>query len=90
MKDNNTVNPFSIGFGVVDAAAVITNWAISTYKKRQNRILAAVIVPNLPQLIFSIITFSPSSLLTVIYTAQEWDGFSRHRKTLRVSEPKGD
>lgn len=90
MKDNNTVDPFSIRFGSVDAAAVITYWAVSTYSKYQNRILAAVIVANLPQMIFWIITFSLNSLLTVIYTAQEWEGFSRNRKTLRVSEPKGD
>ncbi|KAI8682052.1 hypothetical protein NCS55_00459500 [Fusarium keratoplasticum] len=33
MKDNNTVDPFSIRFGSVDAAAVITYWAVSTYSK---------------------------------------------------------
>ncbi|KAF4984839.1 hypothetical protein FDECE_17006, partial [Fusarium decemcellulare] len=89
MKDNNSIAPFSIGFGDVDAAAFITNWAVSNYKNREDRILAAVIVANLPQMIFSVITFSLNSLITIIYAAREWDSFSRQRKTLRVSEPKG-
>ncbi|KAF4470042.1 hypothetical protein FALBO_3056 [Fusarium albosuccineum] len=89
MKDNNSVAPFSVGFGDVDAAAVITYWAVSNYKNREDRILAAVIVANLPQMIFSVITFSLNSLITIVYAAREWDSFSRQRKTLRVSEPKG-
>ncbi|KAM6535879.1 hypothetical protein FALCPG4_005408 [Fusarium falciforme] len=90
IKDSNIVNPFSIGFGSVDAAAVVTYRSVPTSTKYRYRILAAVVVANLPQMIFSVITFSLNNLLTVIYTAQEWEGFSRHRKTLRVSEPKGE
>lgn len=90
IKDNNVVNPFSIGFGSVDTAAVVTYRSVPTSTKYRYRILAAVVVANLPQMIFSIITFSLNNLLTVIYTAQEWEGFSRQRKTLRVSEPKGE
>ncbi|KAH7237307.1 hypothetical protein B0J15DRAFT_538603 [Fusarium solani] len=90
IKDNNIVNPFSIGFGSVDAAAVVTYRSVPTSTKYRYRILAAVVVANLPQMIFSIIIFSLNNLLTVIYTAQEWEGFSRQRKTLRVSEPKGE
>ncbi|KAJ3466644.1 hypothetical protein MRS44_004208 [Fusarium solani] len=88
--DNNIVNPFSIGFGSVDAAAVVTYRSVPTSTKYRYRILAAVVVANLPQMIFSIIIFSLNNLLAVIYTAQEWEGFSRQRKTLRVSEPKGE
>ncbi|EEU37270.1 uncharacterized protein NECHADRAFT_22243, partial [Fusarium vanettenii 77-13-4] len=90
IKNNDIVNPFSIGFGSVDTAAVMTYLSIPTSTKHRYRILAAVVVANLPQMIFSVITFSLNNLLTVIYTAQEWEGFSRYRKTLRVSEPKGE
>jgi hypothetical protein len=90
IKDNNIVNPFSIGFRSVDAAAFVTYRSVPTSTKYRYRILAAVVVANLSQMIFSIIIFSLNNLLAVIYTAQEWEGFSRQRKTLRVSEPKGE
>ncbi|KAI8722701.1 hypothetical protein NCS52_00414600 [Fusarium sp. LHS14.1] len=90
IKYNDIVNPFSIGFGSVDTAAVMTYHSVPIFTKYRDRILAAVVVANLPQMIFSVITFSLNNLLTVIYTAQEWENFSRQRKTLRASEPKGE
>ncbi|KAH7162072.1 hypothetical protein B0J13DRAFT_579937 [Dactylonectria estremocensis] len=90
IKDNNTVAPFSTGFGSPNGAFLISSWAPSKSKRYGEQLLVVVIIANIPQILFSAITFCLNGILTIIYTAREWEHFSRHRKTLRVSEPRGE
>lgn len=49
----------------------------------------AAIVVNSPQILFSSMYFIFNSTLTMMHTVHEWGSFTKRRKALRVSSPKG-
>lgn len=49
----------------------------------------AAIVVNLPQVLFSSMYFVFNATLTMMHSAHEWGSFTKHRKALRVSSPRG-
>ena len=47
------------------------------------------ILVNSPQVLFSMLYFVFNAILIMMHTAHEWSSFTRHRKALRVSSPRG-
>ena len=55
-----------------------------------DRLIANILLANLPQLIFSFLYFQYNSIFTCMATAAEWSGYNNNRRPLRVSSnPKG-
>ncbi|KAF7187759.1 hypothetical protein HII31_10895 [Pseudocercospora fuligena] len=52
-------------------------------------LLASVLAANLPQLLCSLFYFVYDGLLSTLLLAREWNRFYLRRRTLRVSDPKG-
>ncbi|KAL9043601.1 MAG: hypothetical protein Q9214_003218 [Letrouitia sp. 1 TL-2023] len=50
-------------------------------------LLCLVLLANSPQLILSFLYLNYNALFTSLLLAQEWNGYARHRKTLRVTSP---
>ena len=79
-----------VGFGAsVHVEAIISGWAIELINP-ELQVLASVLIANLPQLILSFIYLNINTLYTTFWLAQEWNQFSIERKSLRVSNPKGE
>lgn len=81
---------WSIGLGKVNSAAIIRGWMLSSKGSETERILASILVANVPQTIFSFIYLQLNGLLTSMWLSKEWKGFEFKRKALRVSRPKGN
>lgn len=81
---------WSIGLGKVNSAAIIRGWILSSRGSESERILASILVANVPQTIFSFIYLQLNGLLTSMWLSEEWKGFEFTRKALRVSKPKGN
>ena len=54
-----------------------------------NTLFASVVVPNLPQLVLSILYVLYNDLLTRMLLAREWASYSVSHRPLRVSKPRG-
>ena len=72
------------GLGKINPRALID----TSEGKSWDSLAKAVLVANLPQLIFSLIYFFLNGVLTVMISTQEWTQFAYVRKPLRVSFPK--
>ena len=74
---------WSLGFGNVSAKTIIG------FKFRGSAgIILLILISNAPQIILSFLYFSFNGLLTCMLLAEEWSGYSDHRKAIRVSSPK--
>lgn len=51
--------------------------------------ISAVLWANMFQVIVSGLYFAFNALLTCMLVAEEWSGYAKDRKTLRVSHPEG-
>ncbi|KAL9619368.1 MAG: hypothetical protein Q9160_006048 [Pyrenula sp. 1 TL-2023] len=89
----------SQGFGSINAntifklpAAFSTKYDHQTSSVVQTKpsqtLLAAAIIANSPQVLFSILYFMYNDLFTNMATAAEWAQFATLQKALRVSKPK--
>ena len=70
------------GLGSVTPETLIT-WQLPT--RGTAAILSSTIISNLPQLVLSGLYMLLNNLLTRLLIAEEWSGFCRHRKGLRLS-----
>jgi hypothetical protein len=75
----------------------IINQAINLVPTGNNRIAGnlsslpqEVIVANLPQLLISLLYLLYNDLFTRMYLTKEWMGYGETRKSLRVSDPRGE
>ena len=73
--------PFDSGFGAIDTTALI-HVPISTIESN-------VFLANCPQLILSLLYFAYNSLWTCMLLVEEWAGYFKERKPLRVTSPTG-
>ncbi|KAJ5724798.1 hypothetical protein N7493_006526 [Penicillium malachiteum] len=74
---------WSMGFGSANLKTLIT-------RHLSHKIIALILLANVPQLILSIQYYLINTMLTCMLVAAEWDGYALHRKHLRVSNPQGD
>ena len=85
-----SLNPSSsiltYGFGAVHFSTLIHGWALESLPLTQ-RVIAAILVANTPQLILSFLYFALNGLCTSMLLAHEWSAFAHERKGLRVSAP---
>ena len=54
-----------------------------------NSIIWVAVLINSPQVLFSMLYFIFNAILTMMHTAHEWSSFTKTRKALRVSSPRG-
>ena len=81
---------WSLGFGTVTAESIITGSGWPAYNESaQEALLLMVLISNSPQLILSFLYLTYNGLFTSMLLAKEWSGFAHHRKTLRITSPKG-
>lgn len=80
----NFADVLRLGFGAVDARALITD------PNFPDEIATIALIANLPQVILSVLYFSYNSLFTAKLMGHEWTSYAHKRKGLRVScKPKG-
>ena len=72
--------PFALGFGAVNTGALI---------RRFEGLAATVFLANCPQLILSFLYFTYNGIWTCILMVEEWDGYFKERKPLRVTSRTG-
>ena len=84
---------WSLGFGTVTAEFIITgkSWPTQQYNEsaQEGYLLLMILISNSPQLILSFLYLTYNGLFTSMLLAKEWSGFAHHRKTLRITSPKG-
>lgn len=74
-------NPYSLGFGAVNPQAIVE---ISL-----GNIVGLVLIANCPQLILSFLYFAYNGLWTCMLLVEEWFGYAKQGKPLRVTSPRG-
>jgi hypothetical protein len=79
----------SLHMGAVNPAAIISGWTVGYDGSASDRILASILIANLPQTIFSFLYLNLNSLLTSMWLGEEWSDFATQRKALRTSKPRG-
>ncbi|KIX09181.1 uncharacterized protein Z518_00260 [Rhinocladiella mackenziei CBS 650.93] len=79
----------SLGFGKVNPSTIISGWSVGSKGGPTERIIASILIANLPQTILSFLYLNLNGLLTSMWLASEWSDFVHERKTLRVSKPRG-
>ena len=85
---------WSLGFGTINANAILFRSNITETEERnsssgRNDLIPMVLLANLPQLVLSLLYFLYNSVYTCMLAGSEWSRFASHRKSLRVSSPKG-
>lgn len=80
----------SLGFGKLSTQTLIQGdrFAPAQIPNTSGKIVASIIVANLPQLVLSFLYLHVNGLLTSMFVAREWSGFATARKPLRVSNPR--
>ena len=73
--------PFTLGFGAINVAAII--------QLPHSTIESSILLANTPQLILSILYFAYNSLWTCMLLVEEWAGYFKKRKPLRVTSRTG-
>ena len=81
-----SMNIWSLGFGTVSEDALFNY----SNKEDTHHILMLVLLVNTPQILLSALYFMFNALFTGMLAAREWNGFTRHRKALRVTSPVGE
>lgn len=76
------LNDFSLGFGATNTEAMIR-------VGEDRSIVANALIANTPQLLLSLWYFAYNSLWTSMLLADEWSGYAKVRKPLRVTSPTG-
>lgn len=76
---------WTVGFRGPDPNALWTGGIMSG----ANNISWVAVLINSPQVLFSMLYFVFNAILTMMHTAHEWSLFTKHRKALRVSSPRG-
>ena len=74
--------PFAYGLGGINTAALLDVPSSTTIESN-------VLIANSPQLILSILYFAYNSLWTHMLLVEEWAGYFKDRKPLRVTSPTG-
>ncbi|KAH8153021.1 uncharacterized protein LAJ45_02608 [Morchella importuna] len=80
---------WKLGFGSVNTLALAetpTNASSTSYRA----LVSAVLLSNLPQVIFSFLYLLYNSLFTCMLLASEWERFATDRRPLRTTTPKGE
>ena len=72
---------YAIGFGAINVDALI--------KVPHSTIESNILLADTPQLILSLLYFTYSSLWTCMLLVEEWIGYLKERKPLRVTSPTG-
>lgn len=78
-----------MGFGTVTAESIIQFGGWADNEAAPGALLLIVLISNSPQLILSFLYLTYNGLFTSMLLAKEWSVFAHHRKTLRVTSPKG-
>jgi hypothetical protein len=76
----------SLGFGAVNSNMLLD---IGLPSEGANGLASSVLFANLPQIILSFVYLSYNALITCMLLANEYSGYEVHRKTLRVTTPRG-
>lgn len=80
---------WSLGFGTITAESVIAFGSWQDNESAPGALLLMVLISNSPQLILSFLYLTYNGLFTSMLLAKEWSRFAHHRKTLRITSPKG-
>jgi hypothetical protein len=75
-----------LGLGSVHPITLISGWSLP--KIGGNRVVASVLIANIPQPILSFVYLLFNGVFTSMFLADEWSDFAHERKPLRVSRPK--
>jgi hypothetical protein len=74
---------YKLGFGAFNYSSVIHGKSTPTGLTR------SVLLANLPQVLLSFLYLNYNGLLTCLLESYEWSLFSKKRRPLRVTSPKG-
>lgn len=80
----------ALGFGKLNASALVNGWGIVQMSDSRKQILSAILIANLPQTILSFLYLNLNGLVTSLWGSVEWLSYASTRKPLRVSKPSGD
>lgn len=68
---------------------LISSWYPQWISDRGLGITVSVLIANTPQALLSFLYLCLNGVLTNLFLADEWSGYARHRKPLRVSNRRG-
>ena len=84
-------NPISekwgLGFTTLSKVNILS---IGAPGKGMSNIAFAILLANLPQCLISLLNLFYNNVITSLATADEWNRFAYHQKTLRITSPTGD
>ncbi|KAL8991876.1 MAG: hypothetical protein Q9169_007572 [Polycauliona sp. 2 TL-2023] len=85
LADRSFKGLWELGYGTVTFESLISDNALLT----NGGLLRPIFVANFPQLLLSFLYLAYNDLLTSMLLCREWAGYAKHRKPLRVSQPRG-
>ncbi|KAL9581715.1 MAG: hypothetical protein Q9212_003735, partial [Teloschistes hypoglaucus] len=77
---------WNLGYGTVTSQSLL---AKNVLLPGSGGLFTTVLLANLPQLFLSFLYLAYNALFTYMLLGQEWSGYARHRKPLRVTWPRG-
>ncbi|KAI4197238.1 MAG: hypothetical protein LQ350_006069 [Teloschistes chrysophthalmus] len=77
---------WNLGYGTVTSQSLL---AKNILLPGSGGLFTTVLLANLPQLFLSFLYLAYNALFTYMLLGQEWSGYARHRKPLRVTWPRG-
>ncbi|KAH7348829.1 hypothetical protein BKA65DRAFT_501524 [Rhexocercosporidium sp. MPI-PUGE-AT-0058] len=89
-------SPYDLSFGSYSEFAILTILAsgqsnLTAKDFDSNSILIAMVaLANLPQVIVSCLYFAYNTIYTSMVSADEWSRFTKNRKALRTTDPRGE
>ena len=84
LTDRSLSHLWQMGYGAVTGDSML-DWNL----EGSSGLALNALVANLPQVVLSFVFLLYNGLFTSMLLADEWNGYARERKPLRVTDPKG-
>ena len=84
LTDRSFSHLWQMGYGLVTGESMV-DWNL----EGSSGLHLNALVANLPQVVLSFLFLLYNGLFTSMLLADEWNGYARERKPLRVTDPKG-
>lgn len=85
LPDRSISYQWKLGYGTITSVQ-LTNLQLP----RSGALLITVLIANAPQVLLSFLYLTYNGLYTCMLLADEWSGFARERKALRVTKAEGE
>ncbi|KAL8645139.1 MAG: hypothetical protein Q9226_007434 [Calogaya cf. arnoldii] len=86
LADNSFKGLWELGYGTVTFQSLVADNAFPT----NGGLLLPIFVANFPQILLSFLYLAYNDLFTSMLLCREWINYSKHRKPLRVTKPRGE